>query len=88
MPTTTIHFPDHLLRALDTIAARRKASRNRLVVEACQRLLEEDRGEWPAGFFEMTHLSPKDRKELDTAAKEMDRAIKVARRTRRRPPFK
>jgi hypothetical protein len=88
MPTTTIHLPGRLLKALDAIAARRKASRNRLVVEACQRLLEEDRGEWPAGFFEMAHLSARDRRELAAAGKGMERAIKIARRTRRRPPFK
>jgi len=78
--TTTIHMPTHLLRALDAVAARRKASRNRLLTEACRRLVDEDRGAWPAGFFEMTHLSEKDRRELARAGREMDKAIRGARR--------
>ncbi len=88
MPTTTIHMPPQLLRALDAVAARRKASRNRLVVEACQRLVQEDLGEWPPGFFEMTHLSRKDRRELEAAGREMEKAVMKARRNRRKPPFK
>lgn len=88
MPTTTIHLPVNLLRALDAVAARRKATRNRLVMEACQRLVEEDLGEWPPGFFEMTHLSPKQRRELEAAGREMEKAILAARRNRRNPPFK
>ncbi len=88
MPTTTIHMPPHLLRALDAVAARRKASRNRLVVEACQRLVEEDLGEWPVGFFEMTHLSQRDRRELEAAGREMEGAIMKARRNRRKSPFR
>lgn len=87
MPTTTVHLPSHLLRALDAVARRRKASRNRLVVEACQRLVAEDLGEWPAGFFDMTHLSARDRKELQAAGREMEEAILKTRRSRRRPPF-
>lgn len=87
MPTTTIHLPPHLLRALDAVAARRKASRNRLVVEACQRLVEEDLGEWPPGFFEMTHLSQRDRRELEAAGRQMEKTIRTARRNRRRPVF-
>ena len=87
MPTTTIHLPSELLRALDAVAARRKASRNRLVVEACRRLVEEDVGEWPVGFLAMTHLSQRDRLELAAAGKEMEQAIRVARRNRRGVPF-
>ena len=88
MPTTTIHLPSHLLRALDGVAARRKASRNRLVVEACRRLVEEDLGEWPRGFLEMTHLSRGDRRKLEAAVTEMKKAVKAARRSRRTPPFR
>lgn len=88
MPTTTIHMPPHLLRDLDAVAARRKASRNRLVIEACQRLVQDDLGEWPTGFLEMTHLSLKDRKELEAAGREMDAAIRAARRSRRKSPFR
>jgi hypothetical protein len=88
MPTTTIHLPGDLLRALDAVAARRKASRNRLLVEACRRLVDEDRGTWPPSFFEMTHLSAKDRRELALAGREIDKAIRSARRSRRAPPFR
>ena len=84
MPTTTIHLP----AALDAVAARRKASRNRLLVEVCRRLVDEDRGAWPASFFEMTHLSAKDRRELALAGREMNKAIRGARKSRRTPPFR
>jgi hypothetical protein len=87
MPTTTVHLPATLLHALDTLAGRKKVSRNRLVTEACQRLLQDNLGEWPPGFLEMSHLTPKDRKELAAAGKALERAIRTARRNRRKPPF-
>jgi hypothetical protein len=88
MATTTIHLPADLLRALDAVAARRKASRSRLLAEACRRLVDEDRGAWPADFFEMNHLSAHDRQELSRAGREMDKGIRGARRSRRAPPFR
>ena len=87
MPTTTVHLPPKLLRALDALAARTKASRNRLVIEACERLVHSNRGVWPPGFLEGTHLSPKDRKELAAAGKALERSIKGARRSRGGGPF-
>lgn len=87
MPTTTVHLPHKLLRALDTLAARKKASRNRLVVEACARLVEQNLGEWPAGFLEAAHLSTKDRRDLEAAGKALERAVGRARRNRRGNPF-
>ncbi|MBI2205241.1 MAG: hypothetical protein HYU41_15445 [Candidatus Rokubacteria bacterium] len=87
MPSTTVHLPSPLLRALDTLAARKKASRNRLVVEACERLVQENLGEWPAGFLEGAHLSAKERRELKAAGEALDRAIRRTRRNRRRAPF-
>jgi hypothetical protein len=87
MPTTTVHLPRRLLRALDTLAGRKKISRNRLVIEACERILRDNAGEWPAGFLELSHLSPKDRRELAAAGEALERAIRKARRNRRRPPF-
>lgn len=87
MPTTTVHLPAKLLRTLDTLAARKKASRNRLVVEACQRLVQDNLGEWPPGFLETAHLSPRDRKELETAGRMLERVIRGARRNRRKVPF-
>ena len=87
MPTTTVHLPPKLLRALDALAARTHASRNRLVVEACERLVHSNRGVWPPGFLEAAHLSPKDRKELASAGKALERSIKRTRRSRRGDPF-
>ena len=87
MPTTTVHLPPELLRALDALAARTKASRNRLVIEACERLVQSNRGAWPPGFLEGAHLSRKDRKDLVVAGKALERSIMRARRSRRRDPF-
>jgi len=87
MPTTTVHLPAPLLRALDAVAVRRKASRNRVVVEACRRLVEEDLGEWPPGFLDMAHLSLRDRRQVEAAGKAMEKAMKSARRSRRASPF-
>ncbi|MGH7388749.1 MAG: ribbon-helix-helix protein, CopG family [Candidatus Rokuibacteriota bacterium] len=87
MPTTTVHLPPKLLRALDALAARTSASRNRLVIEACERLLHSNRGAWPPGFLEGAHLSTKDRKDLVAGGKALERSIRRARRSRRRGPF-
>ena len=88
MPTPTVRLPSHLLPPLDAVAARRKASRNRLVVEACRRLVEEDLAEWPPGFLEIAHLSTRDQGELRGTVTEMEKAIRAARRIRRKPPVR
>jgi metal-responsive CopG/Arc/MetJ family transcriptional regulator len=87
VPTTTVHLPPELLRALDALAARTHASRNRLVIEACERLVHANRGVWPVGFLEGAHLSAKDRQELAAAGKAMERSIARRRRSRRGNPF-
>jgi hypothetical protein len=87
VPTTTVHLPTKLLRALDALAARTNASRNRLVIEACERLVHSNRGEWPPGFLEAAHLSTKERQRLGVAGKALERSIKTARRSRRGGPF-
>jgi hypothetical protein len=87
VPTTTVHLPAKLLRALDTLAARKKASRNRLVVDACEQLVQSNLGAWPPGFLEVAHLSPKDRNALRAAGASLERTIRAARRSRRRGPF-
>jgi hypothetical protein len=87
MPTTTVHLPPALLRALDALAARTKASRNRLVVEACERLVRSNRGVWPPGFLEGAYLSTRDRADLAAAGKALERSIRRARRSRRGDPF-
>lgn len=88
MPTTTVHLPPKLLRALDALAARTKASRNRLVVEACQRLIHSNRGAWPPGFLEGAHLSSRDRRDLTAGGQALERSIRRARRSRRGDPFR
>lgn len=88
MPTTTVHLPPKLLRALDSLAARTKASRNRLVIEACERLVHSNRGMWPPGFLEGTHLSMRDRKELTAAGRALEQTIRSGRRSRRQDPFR
>ena len=87
MPTTTVHLPPKLLRALDALATRTNASRNRLVIEACERLVHSNRGVWPPGFLEGAHLSPKDRKDLTAAGKALERSVRRARGSRRGDPF-
>jgi hypothetical protein len=87
VPTTTVHLPPKLLRALDALAARTKASRNRLVIEACERLVHSNRGAWPPGFLEGAHLSARDRRELAAAGQDLERAIGRTRRSRRVDPF-
>jgi ribbon-helix-helix CopG family protein len=87
MPTTTVHLPPRLLRALDALAARTNASRNRLVIEACERLVRSNRGVWPPGFLEGAHLSRKDRTDLAAAGKALERSISRAHRSRRGDPF-
>ena len=87
VPTTTVHLPPKLLRTLDALAARTHASRHRLVIEACERLVHSNRGVWPPGFLEGAHLSSKDRKDLAAAGKTIERSIRRARRSRRADPF-
>jgi hypothetical protein len=88
VPTTTVHLPPKLLRALDALAARTNASRNRLVVEACERLVRSNRGVWPPGFLEGAHLSMRDRKDLAAAGKALERSIRRSRRSRRVDPLR
>jgi hypothetical protein len=87
VPSTTVHLPRQLLRALDALAARTNASRNRLVVEACERLVRSNRGVWPPGFLEGAYLSPRDRANLAAAGRAMERSIRRARRSRSGDPF-
>jgi len=51
MASTSVHLPRDLIASLDALAARRKVSRDRLIAEACERLIREHQGEWPKDFF-------------------------------------
>jgi predicted transcriptional regulator len=79
VPTTTIHFPEETLRRIDAVARQRRISRNRFVIQACEKAVASDAGEWPDGFFEQ-QISAADQALLTQAVKEMETAI-ARRRT-------
>ena len=86
MPNASVYFPQSLLGALDRLAQERGTSRNRLIVESCQRVVEE-RKRWPADLFLNDHLSEADLRLLREGEDEFLDAIEGARRSRARPPF-
>lgn len=87
MANTSVHMSDELLQELDALADKRGMSRNRLIAEACEQLLERDLGEWPAGFFSNDHLDEEELEELRQDAPEMMEAILGARRSRVESPL-
>jgi predicted transcriptional regulator len=84
MPSTTIHFPDEILRRLDEAAGEHGISRNRYVLEACKEALDREEGHWPEGFFD-SELSDEDQSLLHEGAAEMEEAIYSYRRNRGAP---
>ncbi len=87
MPSTSVHLPQDLVATLDALAARRRVSRNRLILEACERLVQQDAGEWPEGFFANDDLSAADLRELRAAGRTLEAVARRMRRNRRRSPF-
>ncbi|MBI4572013.1 MAG: CopG family transcriptional regulator [candidate division NC10 bacterium] len=87
MPSTSVHLPQDLVATLDALAARRRVSRNRLILEACERLVHQDAGEWPEGFFANDDLPAADLRELRAAGRALEAAARRLRRNRRRSPF-
>ena len=85
MASTSIHFPKGLLDELDQAAARAGVSRNKLVVQACEALLEQQRKPWPPGFFDPDRLSEDDLAELRAGVDEMRESIEQARRSKAPP---
>ncbi|TFG64194.1 MAG: ribbon-helix-helix protein, CopG family [Spirochaetales bacterium] len=81
MGSTTIHFPENILSRIDRAAARRKMSRNRFVLEACEAALAEDAGEWPEGFFEPA-FSVDEKFMLREAVIELEETVFLSRRNR------
>lgn len=80
---TTVHIPPELLARVDDAAGRQGISRNRFVIKACERAVEEDAGAWPEGFLDPL---PSDQLEvLRDASQEMERAIHANRRNRGGP---
>ncbi len=82
MASTSIHFPKGLLERLDRAAVESGQSRNRLVVRACEALLEERRRPWPDGFFDPKRLSEAELAELQDGVDEMRAAIRRSRRSK------
>lgn len=81
MPTT-VHIPPDLLKRLDERAREQGISRNRVIVHALERELEQKTA-WPAGFLErFRNVDP----ELQDAVDEMMDGIRRNRRSK--PPVK
>lgn len=80
MPTS-VHLPKTLLEAVDRKARALRISRNKLVVRALEREVQEG-ADWSPGFFE--RLSERDA-ETAKAADEMLRVIRKARRSKTPP---
>lgn len=79
MAETSVHLPPDVVAELDRLAEERGVSRNRLIVEACRRAVEE-RVAWPDGFSDHSHLSDDD-VELLQSTGELTDAILNARRS-------
>ncbi len=86
MASTSVHFPPSLAEELDRLATERGISRNRLIVEACRRVVQE-REQWPPGFFSNEHLAAEDLDQLERSASEFAGAVLSARRSRTAPPL-
>ena len=86
MANTSIHLPESLLEELDRLAAERGMSRNRLIVESCQRVVEE-RSCWPGDLFSNDRLTEQDLKELWQGERAFQEAIGVGRKSRASTPF-
>ncbi len=84
MPTTTIHISDDLLGRIDEIVQKKGISRNRYIVQACEKSLEEEERDWPEGFFDLT-LKDDDLRLLREAVTEMEKDI-LAHRVDSEPP--
>ena len=87
MPSTSVHLPHDLVATLDALAARRRVSRNRLILEACECLVQQDAGEWPEGFFANDDLSAADLRKLRAAGRALEAASHRLRCNRRGSPF-
>ena len=83
MPTTTIHISDDLLARIDEIVKKKGISRNRYIVQACEKSLKEDGRDWPKDFFD-SPLNDQDLQLLRQDAAEMEKELLLHRRTRRR----
>jgi hypothetical protein len=83
MPTTTIHVSDVLLSAIDKAAKENQRSRNRFIVEACEKALTARRGDWPKRLFDPGYKKG-DLELLREGVSEMEGAILTLRKNRKR----
>lgn len=84
MASTSVHIPEDLVDALDRIAAERGVSRNRVIVEACRRVVRE-RDRWPTGFFSNDHLASDEIDEIERSAESFLEPVVASRRNRTSP---
>ena len=82
MPSTTVHFPEDILKQIDRAAGNLNISRNRFVIEACKEAVAKDLGLWPDDFFSVTSSESK---ALDDAVLEMERIVRRNRKNRGAP---
>lgn len=81
MPSTTVHLPDKLLAKIDQIVKEKKISRNRFIIQACEKALNNSAGQWPKNFFK-SELTEEDFHLLQEGIEEMEDAILSKRRNR------
>ena len=81
MPSTTVHIPDEILSKIDRVVSEKKISRNRFIIDACQKALENNAEEWPKGFFDHK-LGDEELRLLNEAGLEMESAIIRSRKNR------
>lgn len=87
MASTSIHFPKGLLERLDELAREQGTSRNRLVVQACEQMIERRQRAWPEELLSNDHLSAQELVELRAAGTEMLDAIMSSRVSKTTAPF-
>ncbi len=87
MANTSIHLPGELLHRLDREAARRGESRNRLIVRACEQVLDAARGDWPPGYFSEERFTTNEIRELRNGFRRWMSEIKSQRRSRKGAPL-
>ena len=81
MPSTTVHIPDKLLSKIDQAVKEKEISRNRFIIMACERALNNSARQWPEDFFK-NELNKSDLKLLREGVAEMDGTIMENRKNR------
>jgi len=66
---------------MNMVVKEKGISRNRFIVLACERALEDDAGKWPEGFFSQDY-GDKNLRLLRKDVKEMEGAILSSRKNR------